>query len=690
MKRYVFILLILIPVFFSCKERVTLETLLEEMVAKERLTYFPSGEYHLRQFSSYDRKSTGPDKEHWWANADYTQFIREEEHSGRREFVMFETEGPGAIVRFWMTFAGEGAHESILRFYIDGADQPVIQGNAPEIISGGVLAPEPLSASVSEETDYRQRGHNLYLPIPYAKGCKVTIECDSIRIEEDRRIPSIYYNIGYRAYTKDVKVESFSQEVLEKVKNTVEDVCACLLDPEKPEICKTVDKSARLEPSEKVTLSLVEKQSAICGIQLKLQTPDATNQVLRSVVLAASFDGDNTVWVPAGDFFGTGYRILPFNTFYTQVSPGGELSSSWIMPFRDSAKIEFINYGVQPVEVEVNVSTKKYEWKKSSMYFGASWHEYYQVHTAKDPSAGNHTWHYDVNYVELEGKGVYAGDALTVFNTVDAWWGEGDEKIYVDGEYFPSSIGTGTEDYYGYAWCRPEKFSHPFIAQPSGAGNLSPGMTVNMRYRALDAIPFYSYLKADIEMWHWVKTKINYAMTSYWYAFPGTRLNRAPDEEAVKNPVARKRSDIYKPLVEKGALEGECLEIMSVSDGNVSVQGLSDVGWSRDSQLWWRSGKKGAELITRFILAEDGKYKMSAELTKAVDYGIIKAVLDGTTIMQYFNGYTPEGVTTEEVDLGTYNLLEGSHILKLVILGKDDRAEEGYMAGIDMLRFEKL
>jgi hypothetical protein len=543
MKRYVFILLVFLPVFFSCKEKVTLETLLEEMVAKDQLTYFPSQAYALRQFSSYDRRSTSPEDKNWWANADYTQFIREEEHSGRREYVMFEAEGPGAIVRFWMTFAGQGAYESVLRFYIDRDDEPVIQGNALEILSGEMLAPEPLSASVSPETDHKQRGHNLYLPIPYAKHCKITIECDSIHLEENRRTPSIYYNIGYRTYEKNVQVESFSQEALEKAKKTVEDVCAGLLNPEKPEIYKIVDKSASLNPSEKAFVLLVDRQSAICGIQVTLQSPEPMSQALRSVVLAASFDGHRTLWVPAGDFFGTGYRILPSKTFFSQVTPEGVLSSSWIMPFRDSAKIEIINHGKYPIDVDLKVSTKKYKWTRSSMIFGASWHEYYQIHTALDPSLEDHTWHYDVNYVELEGKGVYAGDALTVFNTVDAWWGEGDEKIYVDGEDFPSSFGTGTEDYYGYAWCRPERFVHPFIAQPSGAGNLSPGMSVNMRYRILDAIPFHSRIKADIEMWHWVKTTINYAMTSYWYAFPGIQSNRVPNEKAVKNPVLRNRSD---------------------------------------------------------------------------------------------------------------------------------------------------
>jgi len=95
-----------------------------------------------------------------------------------------------------------------------------------------------------------------------------------------------------------------------------------------------------------------------------------------------------------------------------------------------------------------------------------------------------------------------------------------DEKIYVDGETFPSSIGTGTEDYYGYAWCRPEPFSHPLIAQPTGRGNFHPGMSVNMRYRILDAIPFNESIRVDIELWHWVKTTIDYSVTSYYYLSP--------------------------------------------------------------------------------------------------------------------------------------------------------------------------
>ena len=42
------------------------------------------------------------------------------------------------------------------------------------LIDGGLLTEGPLSQGVSPKTPYGQRGHNLYLPIPYAKHCKIT------------------------------------------------------------------------------------------------------------------------------------------------------------------------------------------------------------------------------------------------------------------------------------------------------------------------------------------------------------------------------------------------------------------------------------------------------------------------------------------------------------------------------------
>lgn len=690
MNRFYFVFGLILVVFFSsCKnEKVTIETLLTEMTDRTQLTYFPENSYSLKQFSSYDRKTVSPDNTDWWANDDYTQFIREENNDGRREFVLFDTEGPGAVVRWWMTFAGEGASSGTVRIYIDGAETPVIEGNVLEILSGNFLASEPLASSVSPETDYQQRGHNLYLPIPYAQNCKITYECDAVRFENNRWRPSIYYNINYRTYNPDVEVESFSMEILERAKSVVQETAAALLSPVAGTDEK-IEKTESIAENSSLSVEFNEKGKAISKIVVKLDAEDL-NQALRSTVVSISFDGTETVWIPTGDFFGTGYQIYPSKTWNTNVDENGLMEANWMMPFKESAKVQLINYGNQPVNADLSVSLADYKWKNSSMYFGASWHEHNHLNTAKADSLENHEWHFDVNYVDITGNGVYTGDALTVFNTADAWWGEGDEKIFVDGETFPSSIGTGTEDYYGYAWCRPEKFTHPFIAQPTGAGNFHPGMTVNMRYRMLDAIPFNNKISSNIEMWHWVKTKVNFAMSAYWYAKSGFQINVKPDIESVKIPVAIHRTDIYKPVVdETGKMEGEFLEVISCGSGTATPQS-GNFGWSRESQLWWRNGETGSELITKFILNQTGKFRVSAQLTKAVDYGIIQISINGIPVGSKFDGYMENGVKAYEVDLGSQVLSEGENILSIKILGANKNAKPGNMAGIDWLQFNKI
>lgn len=676
-------------IFASCNNRVvTFESLLEEMTDKTAITYFPQAEYSLKQFSSYDRRTITPNNNDWWANADYTQFIRDENKDGRREFVLFDAAGPGAVVRYWMTFAGEGAYNGKLRIYLDESEIPAIEGSVLDILSGEKLATEPLASSVSPETDYGQRGHNLYLPIPYSNHCKITYECDAVELVNNRWRPSIYYNIDYRTYNKDVKVESFSMEVLERAKSLVEKTGRNLLNPYDKLKAKQYFIKKELASEKELTMEFSEKGRAISKISLKLDAQNI-NQALRSTVLSISFDGNETVWVPAGDFFGTGYQTNASKTWNSQVDENGKMNASWIMPYKTGARLSIINYGKEPVFADLEVSTVDYKWKKSSMYFGSSWHEYNRLKTAKNDSLENHEWHFDVNYIDLKGQGIYAGDALTVFNTVDAWWGEGDEKIYVDGEDFPSSIGTGTEDYYGYAWCRPEKFSHPFIAQPTGAGNFHPGMTVNMRYRSLDAIPFNTEISSNIEMWHWVKTKINFAMTTYWYAKQGFQSNINPDIETVQIPVALKRSDIIKPIVDDiGKIEGEHLEVMTFQSGKVSPQS-GNFGWSDDSQLWWRFGNVGDELTCKFILNETGNFKVKAQITRAVDYGIIQLYINGVPVGPKINGFNKTAVAPLEINLGTHVLSAGENIFSVKILGADKNAKPGNMAGIDYILFTK-
>ena len=246
----------------------------------------------------------------------------------------------------------------------------------------------------------------------------------------------------------------------------------------------------------------------------------------RATVLEVIADGKETVWSPVSEFFGGGVYARPVKNSKLEVRPDGWMVSNWSMPYKTSAKIIIRNYGTEPVKAELKASVNKYDWDANSMYFHANWHEEAPLNAPPFK---------DWNYVEISGKGRYVGDILTVYSVPHNWWGEGDEKIYINGESFPSQIGTGLEDYYGYAWGIANYFNSPFISAAErdarGKDNWS-GYNTMGKMRLLDDIPFDTSLKVDIEAWI-VKAGVSYSVTSFWYGEPGATSNIKPDENAV-------------------------------------------------------------------------------------------------------------------------------------------------------------
>ncbi len=512
-----------------------------------RLTYLPETPYKLKQFSSYNRGSVGPDQEGWFANGDMSFFLREEDNEGRREFVMFDADGPGAIVRWWMTFYK--AQDGVIRLYLDHEPEPVLAGHPYDVLSKGLLAPAPFSVAVPEEAPEEERGNNLYVPLPFAKHCKITYENDILELKDGHLWPDVFYNICYREYGPGARVESFSRKSLARARQAFERAKDSLQNP-RPLGSYHRELERVVSPDESVSLQFEERGRALSHLVLEISSSDI-RQALRSTVFSASFDGHRTVWAPVGEFFGTGYQMLGHETWMNRTSEDGRLESFWIMPFQETCSLDFHNNGDETVKIRASARLCSYPWKPESLYFGASWHEYRHIKTRSENGD-----FFDMNYVDIQGKGIYAGDQIALFNMADTWWGEGDEKIFVDGESFPSSFGTGSEDYYGYAFGRPEPFSHPFISQPTGSGNFHPGLTVNRRLRSLDAIPFTSSISSNIELWHWRETCINYAMTVYYYVQAHDSVNIQPDRESVRLPVARTEDDFYG-----GKAKDDCLTI---------------------------------------------------------------------------------------------------------------------------------
>lgn len=688
------VILMVIAGCSSPEHQVTVESLLKEMTNRETLPRYPDPYYTNRQFSSYDRGAEAPGDSSWFSNWDRSFFIREETNAGRNEYVMYDAEGPGAVVRFWMTFAGPGAGEGTLRFYFDRESEPTIEGSALDILSGGQLVGEPLSSSVSPRTDYKRRGHNLYLPLPYSSHLQITYESDNIKTEgATSGGEAVYYNINYRTYEDgDAEVKTFSHDQLSSADSLLRQVQRQLEERNKEKMLEQVTTTdstftETIEPGQSLS-RMIQGPAALRRLSVELDAADR-NQALRSTILELIFDENRTVWVPVGDFFGTGYQIRPSDTWYTKVTEDGRLHAYWIMPFRDTAEIVFQNLGEEPVTIRnSSVVWSDWNWDGNSMYFGATWQNYSDFYTGETKNQEGGGDPSDVNYTRLEGQGVYIGDALTLFDTAWTWWGEGDEKIYVDGEDFPSHFGTGSEDYFGYAWARPEVFTnHPFISQPDGSGNFTPGYTVNIRHRSLDAIPFTEELKVDMEIWHWASTIMDYAPASFFYLKPGAEIRVEPDPEGASEKVALKRSDIFSPYIQNNRIEGENLVLDTLSGGNISFPYREKPELSGNNFLNWSDGSPDDELRLYFMSGEERTFSLTGHLFTGPEYGTVQITINGRIALDRFNGYS-ENASILEKAMGSHPMRKGRNEIVVKILD-DAPGDDNSFWGLDYIDFVK-
>mgnify|MGYP003750894907 FL=1 len=418
-------------------QTVSLGTLLDELVDPERLTRLASQPYRLLHASSYDRLTVESDTPNWYANTDWSQWQRVEQVEGRTEYVLLDCEGPGAVVRFWATRGNGDGH--FLRIYLDGAASPLVQGPLTNIVGRTGWIASPLSF-VAPDTPATDTGHNLYLPIPFAQRCKITVESPIWRL---------YYNIDYRRYEDGTPVESFPADGLTRYGSQLAAVSTALAarhpSVQATNACQCMTGGLTWGGDRReVTL---KGPGAVRLVRLKLAASDLP-QALRSTHVEMDADDERgAVHMPAGDFFCTGYTVTNGCTWMTEVTTQGVMEAYWVMPYARCATVRIVNHGQQPVEIEAcEIWSGPYAWNEDSLHFHAAWREY--------PFEDSVLWKgEDLNFVTLEGSGRLVGDSLAIFNDAPAvphpynnWWGEGDEKIYVDGEAFPTHIGTGTED----------------------------------------------------------------------------------------------------------------------------------------------------------------------------------------------------------------------------------------------------
>ena len=500
---------------------VTFGGLLDEMTNRDSLAQFPA--YGLYSSDSHDPISdVGPSTPNWaawFANYDLSQF----HGTYNGENILLSDTGAGALVRLWTADTFISTHT--LKFYIDGSTTPIsiLNGNVNQVLGANANFGSPLSSTSGTPPPVGTPANLLYAPIPYQNKLVVTYTGTGTL--------NLWYNADYRKYAAGTAVTSFAattpSQNAGKLTSTNQWLANPASAPQNNANLRTITKTATLTTGQSAQALFSGASGAVRKLQLTLNAADMPN-TLQTTVLEIRCDNQKTVEVPVGLFFGTGpAQLNTINDFYRTVDPATKtFTSYWTMPYQKAMDIRILNKGTQQVTATLTANNSDYAWDANSMYFHANDRSEANI-TAGVADQRRQDW----NYLRVKGKGVFLGDTLAVTRAAGqatGWWGEGDEKIWVDSspasspQGLPRIFGTGAEDYYNYAAGNPAVLSHPFSGQPQGAANFGTGTTVNSRLNGLGAIPFSTSLQRDHEIISHVDCALTFQTVSFWYGMPGT------------------------------------------------------------------------------------------------------------------------------------------------------------------------
>lgn len=431
-----------------------------------------------------------------------------------RHYVMMETEGPGCIDRIWLTRKTD--HEPYrLKIYVDDPEIPAIDLDMDAFTSGRHV---PFVTPFTGEVDRARYG---YVPIGFQEYCKVvavpTAPEDQYNWRENsagRRILHLYYQVTYRRFTEDTRVRRFQWELEDAERRAMAEAAAVwnkagswpwgqLSD------LKEQTRRATIQPDESVPLFDVPGPGVIYGLEMRLTSP-------QQAFLEITWDHHTqpAVKVPVGSFF---------------ASPGQEeVHGLWLgcaeeqyyaylpMPFHQHARLVLTSReNHEPIEVQARLRYRQEVPGKNDLLFHARAYDY------NPPSP-------DEDYVVLsaQGTGHFVGVIMDRPGNM-----EGDDRFYVDGEKTPSIHGTGTEDFFNFAW----GFDH-LATLPLHGITRQMDKTLCYRIHLPAGVPFQERIRVQWEHGHGNTDQGHYSGIALYYLQSQTDEALPNDADASYHP----------------------------------------------------------------------------------------------------------------------------------------------------------
>lgn len=252
----------------------------------------------------------------------------------------------------------------------------------------------------------------------------------------------------------------------------------------------------RINPRQTLELGKIEGHGRITHIWFTIAAPSPDH--LRELVLRIYWDGAEkpAVECPLGDFYGLGFgRYVEYKSAPIAIGGIKALNCYWPMPFAKGARLTMTNEGSKPVgSCYFNIDYRLDERERPEIrYFHTQYRQAYPVEAGKD-----------YVLVDTKGAGHYVGTFMSVMANSDGWWGEGNDKFYVDGDPKPTIEGTGSEDYFCGAWDFQHAFWNPYNGVPlydnkEKGGEKRGILNTCYRWHLMDPVPFKSSLRVAIE-----------------------------------------------------------------------------------------------------------------------------------------------------------------------------------------------
>jgi GMP synthase-like glutamine amidotransferase len=428
----------------------------------------------------------------------------------------------------------------------------------------------------------------------------------------------------------------------------------------------------------------------------------------RSLVLRIYWDDAATPSVesPIGDFFAAGNGMkADVHTLPLEVtSYGRSLNSYWHMPFRKKARVELWNQSPHRLTVYCQIDWMQLpSLPENTLYFHARYHQEFPVKPFSP-----------YTIFEGRGEGQYVGTVLSTQNSLGSWYGESDDRYYIDGEETPSLVGTGTEDFFTDAW-NMRLFTNlnagVTICEPNGVDSRKTAY----RWHLQAPVVFHKSLKVEIErrsfaeltdpvtgkrtVYDFVYRPDFFSSVAFWY------------QKGVARPFCA------LPPVEERLNPEIWIEVKDLAGKLACSEGLRPAVRTNRTcfekkMFFLENDKPGAWLDLPVEIKEEGQYSISCFQLLFPEYGTWKVTLRGPETsavldpaLDFYDSYNclkenwPESYvygTVNEAKLGVLRLKPGAYTMRFECVGCNPLSrvkktgKPGYSLALDAVSLRKL